>query len=891
MHSRHSDYDSKTIEARWQAYWEEHQTFRATEDATKPKYWVLDMFPYPSAAGLHVGHIEGYTATDIIGRYKKACGFNVLHPMGWDAFGLPAEQNAIATGIHPSVNTQNNVDAFKKQMQRVGLGIDWSREVNTTDPTYYRWTQWIFLQLFKHGLACVSEQPVWWCPKLGTVLANEEVIDGKSERGHYPVERRALRQWVLKITKYADKLLKGLDGLEWPKSTEQQQRLWIGRSEGGLVTFKTSANCDLTVFTTRPDTLFGVTFITIAPEHPLVAMLTTEAQREAIDDYKKKIASKSDLERTDLAKTKSGVFTGTYAVHPLTGTKVPIWVADYVLMHHGTGAVMGVPAHDTRDFEFAQMYNLPIVRVINGANNEPLPFCNKGTLTASGEFSGLPSDEAAKKILVALTAKGIGKTTVQYKIHDWLFSRQRYWGEPFPIVWVKKADYERLKACKNSPFSEFLPEECVSYEEKGEIFCAVPLTSKQLPLTLPSVSSYKPGEGATAPLQNADPSWLQVRLNIRTGEICPKIEGFEGCQMPASGSVEKNKNACILKEKTDISCTSEGGFDKGDWIEGARETNTMPQWAGSCWYYLRYLSPNDTEKPVNADALKYWQTPDLYVGGAEHAVLHLLYSRFWHLFLHDCGFVSTPEPFPKLFHPGIILGSDGNKMSKSLGNVVNPLEVADEYGADALRLYEMFLGPLESSKPWSTKNIEGVSRFLKKIWRLFVTVEGTLSERIGGERDSAVLECLLNETVQKVTEAIEDLRFNTAISQLMICLNGFQKGPHLSKTAAKIFLQLLAPFAPHIAEELWERCGEQSSIIDAGWPKADPSKCIRDELKIIIQVNGKLRDEICVPTDASREEILKIAQSAPKAVPFLRKGSIAKEIYVPGKLVNFVVKG
>lgn len=861
MHSRHSDYDFKAIEARWQAYWEEYQTFRTTEDAAKPKYWVLDMFPYPSAAGLHVGHIEGYTATDIIGRYKKACGFNVLHPMGWDAFGLPAEQNAIATGIHPSVNTQNNVDAFKKQMQRVGLGIDWSREVNTTEPKFYRWTQWIFLQLFKRGLACVSEQPVWWCSELGTVLANEEVIDGKSERGHFPVERRALRQWVLKITKYADKLLKGLDDLQWPEATKRQQQAWIGRSEGGLVMFKTTNGETLTVFTTRPDTLFGVTFIALAPEHPSVAMLTTEVQLKAVEDYKKKIASKSDLERTDLAKTKSGVFTGTYAVHPLTGAKIPIWIADYVLMHHGTGAVMGVPAHDARDFEFAQTYDLPVVRVINGANNEPLPFCNKGTLTASGEFSGLSSDEAAKKILAALNAKGIGKTTVQYKIHDWLFSRQRYWGEPFPIVWVKKADYERLASCKDSPFREFLPDEPVSYEEKGEIFCAVPLTSKHLPLTLPSVSSYKPGEGATAPLQNAPLSWLHVRLNIRTGEICPSGGGF--------GSVSNN----------------------GDWVEGMRETNTMPQWAGSCWYYLRYLSPNDTEKPVNVAALKYWQTPDLYVGGAEHAVLHLLYSRFWHLFLYDCGFVSTPEPFPKLFHPGIILGSDGNKMSKSLGNVVNPLDVADEYGADALRLYEMFLGPLEASKPWSTKNIEGVFRFLKKIWRLFVTVDGTLSATINGERDSAALECLLNETIQIVTEDIEHLRFNTAISQLMICLNGFQKEPHLSKTAAKTFLQLLAPFAPHIAEDLWERCGEQSSIIDAGWPKADPSKCIRDELKIIIQVNGKLRDEICVPTDASKEDILERAKSAPRAVPFLAKGTIVKEIYVPGKLVNFVVKG
>ena len=877
MHSKGGDYDFKTIEARWQAYWKEHQTFRATEDVSRSKYWVLDMFPYPSAAGLHVGHIEGYTATDIVGRYKKACGFNVLHPMGWDAFGLPAEQNAIATGIHPSVNTQNNIDAFKRQMQRIGLGIDWSREVNTTDPAYYRWTQWIFLQLFKHGLACVSEQPVWWCPKLGTVLANEEVIDGKSERGNFPVERRALRQWVLKITKYADKLLEGLDGLEWPEATKRQQQLWIGRSEGGFVTFQTTSGGTLTVFTTRPDTLFGVTFIAVAPEHPSVATFTTEVQRSAVEDYRAQIASKSDLERTDLAKTKSGVFTGTYAIHPLTGENIPIWVADYVLMHHGTGAVMCVPAHDTRDFEFAQTYHLPIIRVIDGTANEPLPFCRKGTLTASGEFSGLSSNEAAKRILSVLSAKKLGQTTVQYKLHDWLFSRQRYWGEPFPIVWVKKADYRRLTACEHSPFREFLPEEPVSYEEQGEIFCAVPLASRHLPLMLPPVSSYKPDEGATAPLQNADSSWLYVRLNIRTGEVRPKNAKNEGSETHASDdTINVSFHSC------------ETASD--DWIEGTRETNTMPQWAGSCWYYLRYVSPNDTEKLADTAALNYWQTPDLYVGGAEHAVLHLLYARFWHLFLHDCGFVATPEPFPKLFHPGIILGSDGNKMSKSLGNVVNPLDVVNEYGADALRLYEMFLGSLEASKPWSTQNIEGVFRFLKRVWRLFITVDGTLSETVNGEFDPAALECVLNETIQKVTDDIERLQFNTAISQLMICLNGFQKESHVSKRSAKVFLQLLAPFAPHLAEELWKRCGEQSSIIDAGWPKADPSKCVRSELKIVVQVNGKLRDEICVSTDASKEDILKIAKSAPKAVPFLAKGTIVKEIYVPNKLINFVIQ-
>ena len=852
-----AEYNFKTIEATWQAYWEKQGSFHAEESEGKRKFWVLDMFPYPSGAGLHVGHIEGYTATDILGRYKKACGFNVLHPMGWDAFGLPAEQHAIATGLHPSINTQNNVDNFRRQMKRIGLGIDWSREINTTDPDYFRWTQWIFLQLFKHGLAYVDQKPVWWCPKLGTVLANEEVIDGKSERGHYPVERKALRQWVLKITDYADKLLEEIENLDWPEATKRQQTLWIGRSEGGLVKFKLHDGTFLKVFTTRPDTLFGVSFIALAPEHELLDKIVTPEQREAVSQYKAQIASKSDLERTDLAKGKSGVFTGCYALHPLTQEPIPVWVADYVLMYHGTGAVMGVPAHDERDYEFAQLYHLPIKQVIAAEEELPLPFCKAGKLIHSQKFSGLTSQEASDAILSELAHIDAGERKVQYKLHDWLFSRQRYWGEPFPIVWVKQADYEKLLAEKTSPFHEFLPTQAISYREGNTVLCAVPLTSKHLPLNLPQVSSYKPTEGCTNPLQNAEAGWLHVRLNIKTGAIAP-----------------------------------DDGTVSNDWICGTRETNTMPQWAGSCWYYLRYLSPHYEHCFVDKKAVNYWQTPDLYVGGAEHAVLHLLYARFWHRFLFDLGLLPTKEPFKKLFHPGIILGPDGNKMSKSLGNVINPNSVIDEYGADSLRLYEMFLGPLEASKPWSLQNVEGVHRFLKKIWREFINIEGEINRtKISDQHeDDSAFSSVLHETIAKVSDAIENLRFNTAISQLMICMNSFQKASRVSLESAEIFLKLLAPFAPHIAEELWNRLGKTHSILEAGWPQFDPNKCKRSELKIVVQVNGKVRDEVLVPADMDKQAILKLAREADKVAKYLQMGTVAKEIYVPGKLINFVVR-
>ena len=853
MKAKTASYDFKVIEAHWQHFWKEQNTFKAIPEENKPKYWILDMFPYPSGAGLHVGHIEGYTATDILGRYKKACGFNVLHPMGWDAFGLPAEQHAIATGLHPSVNTENNIENFKKQMSRIGLGIDWNREINTTDPNYYRWTQWIFLQLFKKGLAYIDNKPVWWCPQLGTVLANEEVIDGRSERGNYPVERKALRQWVLKITAYGEKLLEGLKDLDWPEATKRQQTIWIGRSEGGIVSFETETGSSLEVFTTRPDTLFGVSFIALAPEHPLVDSLAKKI--DAIKAYRNEIAAKSDLERTDLAKNKTGVFTGSYALHPLTGERIPIWVADYVLMHHGTGAVMGVPAHDSRDYEFAQTYQLPIKPVLANDEETPLPFAEGKRLIHSGAFSDLSPKEASKAILQKLEQSHKGSVTTQYKLHDWLFSRQRYWGEPFPIIWVNEADYHKLEACSNSPFKEFLPENPIYYTEGGQTYYAVPLASQHLPLELPPVSSYKTAEGSTTPLQNADKSWLHIRLNLKTGAI-----------EPATGELSD------------------------EWIEGTRETNTMPQWAGSCWYYLRYLSPKFNEALVDKKELNYWQYPDLYVGGAEHAVLHLLYARFWHHFLYDLGLLPTAEPFKKLFHPGIILGPDGNKMSKSLGNVINPNTIIDEYGADTLRMYEMFLGPLEASKPWSLQNVEGIFRFLKKIWREYISIDGSVAEKITNETDPAELERLVHETISKVTDALENLRFNTGISQLMICLNGFQKYEKLSLSSAKIFLQLLAPFAPHIAEELWERLGGTTSIIEAGWPQFDAKKLVRSQVKIVIQVNGKLRDEIEMDADASQEAILKAAGQAPKIIPYLEQGQVVKSIYVPQKLVNFVVR-
>ncbi|MDR2664231.1 MAG: leucine--tRNA ligase [Puniceicoccales bacterium] len=846
------------IEAKWQRIWEERGTFRAREGGDKPKYYVLDMFPYPSGAGLHIGHPEGYTASDILARYRRACGYNVLHPMGWDAFGLPAEQHALQTGISPKINTDQNVEKFRSQIKRMGFAIDWEREINTTDEDYYRWTQWIFLQLFKHGLAFVDERPVWWCPELKAVLSNEEVINGRSERGNYPVERKQLRQWVLRITAYAEKLLDGLERLDWPDSTKRQQQAWIGRSEGMEIDFAVeNSTKKITVYSTRADTLMGVTYLVLAPEHSLVEKITTQANGKAVADYRRETARKGDLERTDLAKDKSGVFTGAFAVHPLTGEKVPIWVADYVLPSYGTGAVMAVPAHDDRDYEFAQKFHLPIRTVVGPQGAEPeLPFCPEGVLRNSGEgLDGLDSAAARGVFLNRLEAKGMGRSAVKYKLRDWLFSRQRYWGEPIPILWVSEEDYGPLKRMKDSPFQEFMPDEPVFFEENGRRFYAIPLPSSQLPLVLPTVEDYRPSDGGESPLSRAK-WWIEVEVQGHTGEIRPA-----------------------------------GGPPGDGWFRASRESNTMPQWAGSCWYHLRYLSPHCATAAVDPTAEAYWGCPDFYIGGAEHAVLHLLYARFWHRFLHEIGVPTTVEPYPKLFHQGIILGEDGSKMSKSRGNVVNPDRVIGDYGADALRLYEMFLGPLEAMKPWDSRGICGVSRFLQRAWSWFIGEDGTLSSRFRGDaEENALTQRILHSSIKKVREDIEELRFNTAISQLMVLLNHLQELPAAAPETGRIFLQLLAPFAPHIAEELWERMGGIRSIAEVPFPDYVPEKIATGTVTVVVQVNGKVRSELQVASDATREEVLRLAQADGIVGAHLVDREIVKEIYVPNRLVNFVVR-
>lgn len=854
MDSSGSSYDFKNVEDRWQKFWEQNRTFRATEDTKKRKYYVLDMFPYPSGAGLHIGHPEGYTATDIVARYKHACGYNVLHPMGWDAFGLPAEQHAIKTGVNPAENTKNNIEHFRTQIKRLGYAIDWEREVNTTDPNYYRWTQWIFLQMFKHGLAYVDECPVWWCEELKSVLANEEVINGRSERGGYPVERRNLRQWVLKITAYADQLLDGLKGLDWPESTKRQQIAWIGRSEGAHIVFSIKGRASkIKVYTTRPDTVFGVTGMMLAPEHELVGKIVASDQRAEVREYLEKTKNKSDLERTDLAKTKTGVFTGAYAINPFNGDLIPIWVADYVLPSYGTGAVMCVPAHDTRDFEFAKKYGLDIKPVIK--SDEDLPFCGTGELINSDEFSGLSGEQACERIINALQTRKIGERAKSYKLRDWLFSRQRYWGEPIPIIWVSRPDYEYVIKREDFYFREFLPEMPVTYEGADGVFCALPLTSQELPLTLPKIESYLPSENGESPLAR-DLGWVNVYIEANTGKI--------------------------------ISAADFQAGTPGIWIRGHRETNTMPQWAGSCWYYLRYMSPKHSTALVEEFSEKYWIGPDLYVGGAEHAVLHLLYARFWHKFLHKIGAVSTDEPFKKLFHQGIILGEDGSKMSKSLGNVINPDDIVNQYGADAFRLYEMFLGPLDAMKPWNSRGMDGPFRFLVKIWRLYIDESG--AARKFGENISPDEQKIIDETIKKVTQDIEILHFNTAISQMMICLNFLLKEKNISKHAAITLLQLLAPFAPHISEELYHRIdSEAGSIADVPWP--EPSNTVVDskDMKIVVQFNGKVRGEIYVDKKTTEKELIEIIKSSDKFRKYLENKEVIKNVYVPNKIVNFVL--
>ena len=855
------EYDFSQIEQHWQSFWEKDRTFRAAEDMSKPKYYALDMFPYPSGAGLHIGHPEGYTATDIISRAKRAQGMNVLHPMGWDAFGLPAEQHAVKTGTHPAANTQNNIQNFKRQLKALGFAYDWEREIDTTDPRYFRWTQWIFLQLFKRGLAYVDERPVWWCPELRTVLANEEVVDGKSEVGGYPVERKNLRQWVLRITAYADRLLSDLKDVDWPDSTKRMQEAWIGRSEGAELLFKLEKESlgDLKVFTTRPDTLFGATYMVIAPEHPMVETLTADTQREEVQEYKKRASAKSDLERTDLAKGKTGVFTGSFAINPVNGVRLPIWVADYVLMGYGTGAIMAVPAHDERDFEFAVQYQLPIIQVIEPADHSSngsspqLPYTGEGVLVHSEGYTGLDWREAKMRITADLAEKGTARPTVNFKLRDWLFSRQRYWGEPFPIVWVSEADY--MKAVLERLAD--LPEQPVTYSSGGDTFFALPLPEQALPLTLPEVQSYLPSGTGESPLANVS-EWLEIWVNYRTGE-----------SRPASAT------------------KPEGSA----WIRGRRETNTMPQWAGSCWYYLRFIDPRNADALADPKKLEYWGVPDLYVGGAEHAVLHLLYARFWHKVLFDLGVVPQSEPFKKLFHQGIILGEDGEKMSKSRGNVVNPDSINASHGADTLRLYLMFLGPLEAMKPWNPRGIEGVHRFLQKVWRECIGENGEVNPKISdAAEETPEFTKLLHETIKKVTDDIDALRFNTAISQMMIFANALQKAPAAKRSTVTAFIQLLAPFAPHFGEELWERLGEKPSVLDAAWPKYDPEKLVATEVKLVVQVNGKHRGELIVAKGVAQEEALRLAQENPKVAAHLADKTIKRVIFVPGKILNIVVQ-
>ena len=807
-------YNHRVIEKKWQKYWDENKTFKTLDDHTKEKFYALDMFPYPSGAGLHVGHPEGYTATDILSRYKRANGYNVLHPMGWDAFGLPAEQYALDTGNDPREFTKQNIDTFRRQIKELGFSYDWDREVNTTDPNYYKWTQWIFKKLYEKGLAYVDEVPVNWCPALGTVLSNEEVIDGKSERGGHPVERRPMRQWVLKITDYAEKLLADLDILDWPESLKAMQRNWIGKSVGAEIDFKIEGTDKaFTVFTTRADTVFGVSYCVLAPEHKLVEEIVTVGQRAAVEEYLDIVKRKSDLERTDLNKDKTGVFTGAYAINPVNGEKVELWIADYVLASYGTGAVMAVPAHDERDYEFATKFNLPIKAVIEDNGEVVVPFFGDGKHINSDFINGLNNEEAIAKVIEFLEENKVGRSKVTYKLRDWLFSRQRYWGEPIPII----------------------------HWEDGTM-TTVP--DSELPLLLPETDNIKPSGTGESPLANIE-EWLNV-VDPETGK------------------------------------------------KGKRETNTMPQWAGSCWYYLRYIDPHNDEMFADPEKLKYWLPVDVYIGGAEHAVLHLLYARFWHKVLYDLGLVPTREPFQKLFNQGMILaeGKDGRpeKMSKSKGNVVNPDDIIVSHGADTLRVYEMFMGPLDASIAWSENGLDGSRRFLDRVYRLFVDEEtGKVNDKVQ-DKDNAELEVSYNYTVKKVSEDIEILGFNTAISQLMVFVNDCYKAEYIPRKYALGFIQLLAPFAPHLAEEMWEIYGNTESISYVPWPTFDESKLVSDTVEIVVQLMGKVKAKLDVKKDLTPAELEQIVLANEEVKELIEGKQVIKVIVVPGRLVNIVAK-
>jgi leucyl-tRNA synthetase len=803
-------YNPATIEPKWQKYWVSNKTFKVEADRGKPKYYILDMFPYPSGAGLHVGHPEGYTATDIISRYKRMRGFNVLHPMGWDAFGLPAEQYALETGTHPAITTKKNIETFKRQIQALGFSYDWDREVATCDADYYRWTQWIFCKLYEKGLAYMDDVPVNWCPALGTVLANEEVIDGKSERGGHDVIRKPMRQWVLKITDYAESLLAGLDDLDWPESVKEMQRNWIGRSEGLTFAFTIADKPDLSfkVFTTRPDTIYGVTYCVLAPEHPLVEKITTDSERSKVEQYVNEAKNRSDRARQEEANKKTGVFTGGYAVNPINGARIPIYVADYVLITYGTGAIMAVPGHDERDWEFAKKFMLPIVEVISGGNIDEGAYTGLGTVVNSELINGLDVESAKKKITDWFESKKLGERTVNYKLRDWLFSRQRYWGEPFPVIHTEGGH-------------KLVPESA-------------------LPVTLPEVEKYQPTPDGEPPLARAA-EWL-VTKDLDTGQTAK------------------------------------------------RETNTMPQWAGSCWYYLRFLDARNEKAAWDKDKENYWMPVDLYVGGVEHAVLHLLYSRFWHHVLHDLGLVSTREPFQRLVNQGMILGEDGQKMSKSRGNVVNPDDMIREYGADTLRTYEMFMGPLEQVKPWNSKSIGGVFRFLNRVWSLIVAEDGSLKVANKPDSPDSPLEKALHRLIKKVGDDIEGIKFHTAIAAMMSFINDAYAATEVSRSIAERFVILLSPFAPHIAEELWSRLGHTNTLAYEPWPTYDEKLAKLDVVNIAIQVNGKLRDTIQLSVECSEADMISAALSSEKISAQIAGKEIKRKIVVPGRLVNIVVQ-
>ena len=811
-------YNHKVVEPKWQKYWSENETFKTGTDSEKPKYYVLDMFPYPSGSGLHVGHALGYVATDIVARYKRMKGFNVLHPMGWDAFGLPAEQYAIKTGTHPKITTAENISNFKRQINQLGFSYDWSKEINTTDPNYYKWTQWIFLQLYNKGLAYEEEVAVNWCPELRTVLANEEVVDGKSEIGGHPVIRTPMKQWILRITKYAESLLDGLDDLDWPENIKELQKNWIGRSEGVEVSFSVDGypNEKIEVYTTRPDTLFGATYMVLAPEHILAKKIVTEEQSEKLEQYIEETQKKSDFDRTEVNKDKTGIFTGSYAINPFSGERMEIWVADYVLISYGTGAIMAVPAHDDRDWEFATKYNLPIKEVVQGGDVAKSAFTGKGSaLLVNSEhedtlsLNDLSVDAGIEKAIEFIEKTGLGSGTVNYKLRDWLFSRQRYWGEPFPII----------------------------HTEDG----ITTISEEELPIKLPEVENYKPSDDGKSPLSTID-NWVEVK-------------------------------------------------DTSNNIIGLRETNTMPQWAGSCWYYLRFTDPSNHTEAWSKKNEDYWMPVDLYIGGQEHAVLHLLYARFWHHVLFDLGLLSTKEPFKKLYNQGMILGDDGTKMSKSRGNVINPEDIIEQYGADAMRLYEMFMGPLNKSKPWNTKGLQGCYRFINKLWSIIVDEEGSLSSKIIEEHtpDKETLH-LHHTTIKKVENDIENLHFNTAVSQLMIYCNHLQKCEQISTELITDLVKITGPFIPHLSEEFWSLLGHKESISNTPWPEFNETLTQTDEVTIAVQVNGKLRANISLNKDSGEEMAVNTALELEKVQNYTSEGTIVKTIYVPNRLLNFVVK-